>query len=117
MSKESSSHAWADLPAQLESALPKVNQIAQNDGQLINFTTSNAIEGSATFGIKSSGNDNTILVTVSNGKAELRTGSQNDALFTLIALPEQWQEFFKKTPVAPYQSYWGKTYTESARTS
>ena len=48
-----------------------------------------------------------ILCTVSNGKAELRTGSSKDALFTLVATPEQWQEFFKQTPVAPYQSYWG----------
>lgn len=27
----------------------------------------------------------------------------------LSALPEQWQEFMKQTPVAPYQSYWGES--------
>ena len=72
------------------------------------FTTSNAIDGPATFGIKAAGSDNTILVTVTNGKADIRTGDAGEALFTLSALPEQWQEFFKETPVAPYQSYWGE---------
>ena len=103
----SNAHAWSDLPAQLESAIPKVNEIANKDGQLKAFTTSNAITGAATFGIKSAGSDNAILVTVSNAKVEARTGSSKDALFTLVALPEQWREFFKQTPVAPYQSYWG----------
>ena len=102
-----SSHAWADLPAQLESAVQKVNQNAKDDPQLKAFTVSNAIVKAATFGIKSSGGDNTVLVSVTNGKAELRTGKSKDALFTLVATPEQWQEFFKQTPVAPYQSYWG----------
>lgn len=37
----------------------------------------------------------------------MSTGTPKDALFTLSALPEQWQEFFRETPVAPYQSYWG----------
>lgn len=104
----SNAHAWSDLPAQLESAIPKVNKLANDDGQLKSFTTSNAITGPATFGIKSAGSDSAILCEVTNGKAELRTGSSKDALFTLTALPEQWQEFFKQTPVSPYQSYWGK---------
>ncbi|KAK4548161.1 hypothetical protein LTR36_010030 [Oleoguttula mirabilis] len=103
----SSPHAWADLPAQLEAALPKANEAATTDGQLLAFTTSNAIDAPATFGIKAAGSDNALLVTVTNGKAQIRTGSTDDALFTLSALPEQWQEFFRQTPVAPYQSYWG----------
>lgn len=107
----SQAHAWADLPSQLSSAIEKVNQVGQKDEQLKAFTTSNAIEGSATFGIKSADSDSVILTTVSNGKAELRTGSSQDAEFTLVALPEQWQEFFKQTPVMPYQSYWGRYHT------
>ena len=107
MQNGSSVHAWADLPAQLQSAIPKVNKVAQTDGQLNSFTISDAITAPATWGIKSSGSNNTILCTVTNGKVELRTGSSKDALFTLVATPEQWQEFFKQTPVAPYQSYWG----------
>lgn len=89
----SNSHAWSDLPAQLESALPKVNDIAQQDGQLINFTTSNAIDAPATFGIKSAGSDSTVLVTVSNSKCQLRSGSSKDALFTMVALPEQCKPY------------------------
>ena len=85
----SDAHAWSNLPAQLESALPKVNDIAQKDDQLINFTTSNAIEEPATFGIKSGGSDDALLGTVSNGKCQVHSGSAKDALFTLVALPEQ----------------------------
>lgn len=103
----SSGHAWADLPSQLKDALPKANKAAESDGQLAAFTTSNAITEPATFGIKAAGSDNTLLVTVSNGKAEIKTGSAKEGVFVLSALPEQWQEFFKQTPVAPYQSYWG----------
>lgn len=102
-----SSDSWSDLPKQLSSALPKVREAMRSDAQFQAFTTSNAIEHPATFGIKSSGSDNTILVTVSNGKGEVSSGSPKDALFTLSALPEQWSEFFKETPQMPYQSYWG----------
>lgn len=102
----SSAHAWADLPSVLQSSLSKANTAAQSDGQLRAFTTTDAITEAATFGIKAAGSDSTILVTVDNGKAELRTGSPSEALFTLSALPQQWEEFFKQTPVAPYQSYW-----------
>jgi len=87
--------------------LPKANTAAENDGQLKAFTTSNAITAPATFGIKAAGSNNAVLVTVTNGKAELRTGDPGEAAFVLSALPEQWQEFFKQTPIAPYQSYWG----------
>ncbi|KAK5019851.1 hypothetical protein LTR60_000988, partial [Cryomyces antarcticus] len=103
----SDAHAWADLPSQLTQALDKVNSDASSDGQMNAFTTSNAIDGPATFGIKAAGSDNTILVTVKNGSVEFTTGKPDKALFTLSALPQQWQEFFRQTPVAPYQSYWG----------
>ncbi|KAK0279574.1 hypothetical protein LTR35_000331 [Friedmanniomyces endolithicus] len=107
MQNGGSSHPWADLPAALSESLEKANKVAEDDGQLKAFTTSNAIDAPATFGIKSSGAPNAVLVTVSNGKADIKTGSTDEALFTLSALPEQWQEFMKQTPVAPYQSYWG----------
>lgn len=100
-------HAWTDLPSQLESAIPKANNIAAEDGNLKNFVVSDAITGSTTFGIKSAGSDSAVLTTVSNGKVEIRTGSSKDAVFSLVALPEQWQEFFKQTPKMPYQSFWG----------
>ncbi|SMR51287.1 unnamed protein product [Zymoseptoria tritici ST99CH_1E4] len=102
-------HAWSDLPSALSAALPKANQAAKDDAQLKSFTLSNAIEAPATFGIKSGGSDSAVLVTVTNGKADIRSGSAKEALFTLNAQPEQWQEFMKQTPVAPYQSYWAYT--------
>lgn len=106
MSDSSSNHPWADLPSQLSGAIEKANKAAQNDGQLSAFIHSEAITSPATFGIKGAGSKNAILTTVSNGKVDIRTGSTADAEFTLSALPEQWQEFFKQTPVMPYQSYW-----------
>lgn len=101
-----SAHAWQDLPAQLKTALPKVNDALKSDGQYQAFTTTEAIVKPATFGIKSAGNENVILVTVDKGKGNVTTGNQSNAAFTLSALPEQWEEFFKPVPVAPYQSYW-----------
>ncbi len=102
-----SSHVWADLPSQLKDAIPTLNSLFTSDGQYLAFTTTDAIAKPVTFGIKAAGSDNTILVTVDNGKGYATTGHYKDALFTLAALPEQWQEFFKPIPVAPYQSYWG----------
>lgn len=98
---------WSDLPATLKGSLDKLSELLQSDGQLKAFTTSNAIDKPATFGYKSSGSDNTLVVTVTNGSTQVKVGSSKDALFTLSALPEQWEQFFKDVPVAPYQSYWG----------
>ena len=100
---------WVDLPAALgkQGAVEKINKLFTTDGQFLAFTTSNAITAPATFGIKSAGSENTILVTVENGKGKAAVGSYNDALFTLVALPFQWREFFKPVPAVPYQSYWG----------
>jgi putative sterol carrier protein len=107
-SSNNMAHAWSDLPAALSTALPKANEAAKTDGQLKAFVDTPAIDHSATFGIKSGGSDSAILVTVSEGKVEIRDGPAKEALFTLNAQPEQWQEFMKQTPVMPYQSYWGE---------
>ena len=98
---------WSDLPAALKGSLDKLDSLLKDDAQLKAFTTSNAIDKEATFGYKSSGSDNTLLISVTNGSATAKTGTAKDALFTLSALPEQWEQFFKEVPVAPYQSYWG----------
>lgn len=97
---------WADLPKALSGSLDKLSELLQSDQHLKNITCTNAIDKPVTFGYKSSG-DGTLLATVSNGSVKASTGSPNDALFTLSALPEQWEQFFKDVPVAPYQSYWG----------
>lgn len=98
---------WSDLPSTLQHILSKVNDIAASDGQLKAFTISNAISKPATFGIIAAGTNDALRVTVENGKVVLSTGSLENTLFALSALPEQWEQFFKQTPVAPYQSYWG----------
>jgi pimeloyl-ACP methyl ester carboxylesterase len=100
-------HAWADLPAQLSAAIPKFNDLLKTDAQYLAFANTAAITAPVTFGIKAEGSDNAVLVTVNDGKGLATTGSHKKALFTLSALPEQWQEFFKPVPIAPYQSYWG----------
>lgn len=98
---------WSDLPGALKGSLDKLASLLESDAQLKAFTTSNAIDKPVTFGYKSSGSDNALLVTVTNGSAKAKSGSSKDALFTLSALPEQWEQFFKDVPVAPYQNYWG----------
>lgn len=100
-------HAWTSLPSQLEKAIPKANDLANQDGNLQNFLRTDAMTENHTFGIKSAGSDEAILTTVNNGKAEIRTGNAKDAEFSLVAKPEQWQEFFQQTPKMPYQSFWG----------
>lgn len=98
---------WSDLTTVLKGTSEKLSGLLESDAQLKAFTNTNAIDKSATFGIKSSGSDNTLLFTVSNGNVKSSTGTSQDALFTLSALPEQWENHFKQTPVAPYQSFWG----------
>jgi hypothetical protein len=98
---------WADLPSALSGSLEKLSELLQSDEQLKAITSTDAIEKPVTFGYKSSGADNALLATVTNGAVKATAGSPNDALFTLSALPEQWEQFFKDIPVAPYQSYWG----------
>lgn len=98
---------WIDLPVRLRDSLDKVNEYCQTDEQIQSSINNNAIESHVTFGIKAVGSDNAILATVSNGHLSIRSGPSQDAAFVLCALPEQWEQFFKRTPVSPYQSYWG----------
>lgn len=95
---------FTDLPNALQ--LDTLPDLLESDEQLKAFL-SNAIEKPVTFGIKSSGSDNTLLITISNGSAKHAIGKKEDAEFTLSALPEQWTQFFQPVPKPPYQSYWG----------
>lgn len=99
-------HAWSDLPSVLSTAISKANKAAETDGELKSFATTNAITQPATFGIKAAGSDNAIVVTVQNGKVDIKGGTTKNCAFAISALPEQWQEFMKQTPVMPYQSFW-----------
>lgn len=106
-SMKDSAHAWANLPSQLSDAVRKLPGLLSNDTQFVAFAGTNAIKDVVTFGIKSSGSDRTILVTVGDGTAAAEVADDHEkASFTLVALPQQWEQFFKQTPVAPYQSYW-----------
>ncbi|KAF1958447.1 alpha/beta-hydrolase [Byssothecium circinans] len=98
---------WSDLPAALKGSFDKLTELLQSDAQIKAFTTSNTIDKVVTFAIKSSASDNALLITVESGSAKAKTGDAKDGLFALSALPEQWEQFFKDVPIAPYQSYWG----------
>lgn len=98
---------WSDLTKALKGTKDTLPKLLQSDDQLKAFTSSNAIDKTVTFGIKSSGSDNTLLIAVTNGSAKANTGASKDALFTLSALPEQWEQHFQPVPAMPYQSYWG----------
>ncbi|KAL1633851.1 hypothetical protein SLS56_002731 [Neofusicoccum ribis] len=104
-----SAHAWSDLPKALGGGetLAKVNEALRTDGQYLAFSSTDAIVDPVTFGIKSAESDSTILVTVANAKGSVEVGKPDAAKFTLEALPEQWEEFFKPVPKMPYQSFWG----------
>ena len=78
MSESSSNHPWADLPAQLSSAIEKANKVAQSDGQLSAFVHTDANTAPDTFGIKGAGSDKAILTTVSDGKISIRYWDNNE---------------------------------------
>lgn len=102
-----SARAWSDLPAQLGDAVGKMGKLLSEDTQFKAFADTRAITNVIVFGIKAAGTDKTILVTIHDGGASATSADNYDkASFTLCALPEQWEQFFKQTPVAPYQSYW-----------
>ena len=100
-------HTWSDLPKQLEATIPASSKLLARDAQYKAFADTPSITSPFTFGIKAAGSDSSVLVTVGNGIGKVTTGDYKNALFTLSALPEQWEEFFKPVPVSPYQSYWG----------
>ncbi|KAF2275812.1 alpha/beta-hydrolase [Westerdykella ornata] len=99
--------SWNDLPSALGDSFSKFTSLLSSDPQLKAFVTTDTINKPVTFAYKSSGSDNSLLITVTNGSAKASTGSAKDALFTLSAPPEHWEKYFQKVPVAPYQSYWG----------
>jgi hypothetical protein len=98
---------WSDLPAALGRNFDKFSELLQSDTQLKAFTPANVTEKTTTFGITSSGSDNSLLVTIEKGSVKAKTGPAKDALFTLTAPSVQWEQFFQEVPIAPYQSYWG----------
>lgn len=99
-------HSWHDLPRQLSGALGRFNGMIKFDPQFIAFTTTGHICNDITFAIKSVGSDNAILFTFNQGHGYARIGRYTEALFTLAALPTQWENLFKKNPEMPYQSFW-----------
>ena len=48
-----------------------------------------------------------VTVRINHGQASISTDSTLPVAFSLRATPEQWQAFFTKTLVRPYQSFWG----------
>jgi putative sterol carrier protein len=95
-----------DLSSQLSKALSQLDKAMGNDAQFQAFANTRAITKPVTFGLKAVGPDKPVLVTVEDGKG-YATSKTVEPDFTLVARPEQWQEFFKQTPQMPYQSYWG----------
>lgn len=106
MVSNGNAHAWVDLSSQLSRAVSQFDKTVSADTQFQSFCNTPALTIPITFGIKAAGSTQPLLVSVENGKGYINTEAGKPE-FTLVALPEQWQEFFKQTPVAPYQSYWG----------
>ena len=97
------------LGTDLTAAISNANNAATKDEQIVSFLRSEAITVKATFAAQAAGSEDAVLIDVSPSpsKVAIRAGNVNEASFVLSALPEQWREFFKQTPTAPYQSYWG----------
>jgi hypothetical protein len=102
-------HSWSNLPSQLRAVLTEINASIKNDAQYLAFARTESLAPRLVFGIKSAGSEDAILVTVDRNDPapSMSIGSYHDAEFTLCALPEQWEEFFRPMPKAPFQSYWG----------
>jgi hypothetical protein len=100
-------HPWHNLTLQLGPNLAKFNQAIKRDPQFLAFTHTGHISTPITFAIKSIGSDDAILFSFNQTFGEARAGKYADALFSLAALPNQWQEIFKQNPKPPYQSIWG----------
>ncbi|KAF9885246.1 hypothetical protein FE257_000606 [Aspergillus nanangensis] len=100
-------HPWHNLPLQLGRSLDQFNKAIQDDAQFLAFTHTEHIPTPITFAIKSTTDDDAILLTFSQRYGYAKVGKSTDALFTLTALPAQWQGLFTKNPQMPYQSFWG----------
>lgn len=99
-------HTWHNLSTQLGRALPSFNEKIKHDPQFLAFTNTDHISQDITFAIKSAGSDDVILFTFNQSTGHARVGKSTEALFSLVALPTQWESLFKKNPVMPYQSFW-----------
>ena len=100
-------HAWTDLSSQLKKAVSGLDKAIAKDKEFQAFANTRAITKPVVFGIKAAGSNQPILITVEDSKGYATTNKSAKPEFTLVALPEQWQEFFKQKPEMPYQSYWG----------
>lgn len=101
-----SEHPWYNLPTQLGSIIPEFNRAVTQNPQFLAFTNTTHISIPISFAIKSVGSDDAIIFTFNQGTGSARVGPYTDALFSLAALPTQWENLFKKNPAMPYQSFW-----------
>ncbi|KAH0598356.1 hypothetical protein MHUMG1_03654 [Metarhizium humberi] len=100
-------HPWLSLPSQLGSCLCKLTESLATDSRFQAFCNLGPGVKEFAFGWKAAGSDSVIVCHVKPGHVSVAPGSEAEANFILSALPEQWEQFYKPIPVAPYQSYWG----------
>ena len=108
LSSNDSTHAWQSLPEAVSSPLERLNHMLNQDAQWQAFINTEGIQKSVTIGVRSTGSDNTILVSVEpDSRTFVSTGPSSKADFCLVAQPEHWENFFSSTPKAPYTSFVG----------
>ncbi|KAL2832252.1 Alpha/Beta hydrolase protein [Aspergillus pseudoustus] len=100
-------HAWHNLTLRLGNDLGGFNDQINRNPQFLAFTNTEHISRPITFSIKSVGSDDVILFTFNQSFGQARVGKSTEALFSLAALPSQWQNVFTRNPQPPYQSFWG----------
>ena len=92
----------------MSKSVSSLQKTLDSDKQWQAYVDTKAIIEPVTFGVKSTGSDDTILVNVAPGaKTSVSTGPSSKAEFVLGAKGEQWERFFEKDPVAPYTSFVG----------
>ena len=61
----------------------------------------------ATYGLRVEDEPAFLVVKIINGDSGIQSSARNDTIFDLSARLDQWENFFRPTPKAPFQSYWG----------
>ncbi|KAI9691076.1 MAG: hypothetical protein M1822_008696 [Bathelium mastoideum] len=103
--------SWTNLAKQLggDQLISKLNQAFKSDEQFLAFTNTAALSSPISFGITSTASSDSILIHIcSDSSFAYQKSEQREVpLFSISALPEQWEQFFQKIPPPGFQNYWG----------
>lgn len=100
-------HPWATITDQLSPFLSVFNELIGKDSHFLAFVKPPAIPHRLTFQLGTAVSSHGVAFTIEDGICRASANVPHAPVFTLLASPEHWEQFFQSTPVAPFQSYWG----------